>query len=84
MAMKVARQARLELSGGSTPDQLRPQTPPPPLPLSEIGPFCIPRLQRHFPEHKRRGDWGPVSWCGGPLPCSPRGWGHVGVDGMGH
>ena len=24
MAMKVVRQARLELSGGSTPDQLRP------------------------------------------------------------
>ena len=28
MAMKVVRQARLELSGGSTPDQLRP----PPIP----------------------------------------------------
>ena len=25
MAMKVVRQARLELSGGSTPDQLRPK-----------------------------------------------------------
>ena len=29
MAMKVVRQARLELSGGSTPDQLRPWDPPP-------------------------------------------------------
>ena len=27
MAMKVVRQARLELSGGSTPDQLRPPHP---------------------------------------------------------
>ena len=27
MAMKVVRQARLELSGGSTPDQLRPPRP---------------------------------------------------------
>ena len=32
MAMKVVRQARLELSGGSTPDQLRP----PDLYLSEM------------------------------------------------
>ena len=30
MAMKVVRQARLELSGGSTPDQLRPLVHPPP------------------------------------------------------
>ena len=28
MAMKVVRQARLELSGGSTPDQLRPPGKP--------------------------------------------------------
>ena len=32
MAMKVVRQARLELSGGSTPDQLRPTPPLPPPP----------------------------------------------------
>ena len=32
MAMKVVRQARLELSGGSTPDQLRPPTCPVPPP----------------------------------------------------
>ena len=31
MAMKVVRQARLELSGGSTPDQLRPLVVPHPL-----------------------------------------------------
>ena len=30
MAMKVVRQARLELSGGSTPDLLRPTADPPP------------------------------------------------------
>ena len=28
LAMKAVRQARLELSGGSTPDQLKPSGPP--------------------------------------------------------
>ena len=46
MAMKVVRQARLELSGGSTPDQLRPPTdppnPPPPSPLPEPPPPMPP------------------------------------------
>ena len=43
MAMKVVRQARLELSGGSTPDQLRP----PPYTIANIhGPFTRDRRER--------------------------------------
>ena len=36
MAMKVVRQARLELSGGSTPDQLRPPSFLPESPRREV------------------------------------------------
>ena len=52
MAMKVVRQARLELSGGSTPDQLRP----PPLQCMPECMFCIshePLDQFHDPLESR-------------------------------
>ena len=34
--MKAVRQARLELSGGSTPDQLKPTPPAPPSPKCDV------------------------------------------------
>ena len=55
--MKVVRQARLELSGGSTPDQLRP-SPEPPLPAD-----CTP----HPPTRRLRFCW-PIRF----VPCEGR------------
>ena len=56
MAMKVVRQARLELSGGSTPDQLRPQPSPPPPESPPPHPNVIhPRRWRRSPQQMVRG-----------------------------
>ena len=61
MAMKVVRQARLELSGGSTPDQLRPHPTivnPPPLthpplgPSNSIHPFTHGCFEAPLPKEK--------------------------------
>ena len=56
MAMKVVRQARLELSGGSTPDQLRP--PPRAPSLCPADSNC--QLQWHlFDSNRPRPLWQP-------------------------
>ena len=57
LALKVVRQARLELSGGSTPDLLRP--PPPPAPRLQNAaisqpPSSSPRPSALCPRHRGR------------------------------
>ena len=49
--MKVVRQARLELSGGSTPDQLRPPSAPPPPP--RVHSVYRPQTAHHLYAGKR-------------------------------
>ena len=76
MAMKVVRQARLELSGGSTPDQLRPPNrpsrspPPPPSPLLDPPSNAPPPPP---PPHFLSVYFFSVSFC----PCLP---GPLGLD----
>ena len=78
MAMKVVRQARLELSGGSTPDQLRP---PPALLIpsafmaldlgSQGGPKLALRGGDGMGARRRRGGGAFQKWASvpGPLVC---------------
>ena len=73
LAMKVMRQARLELSGGSTPDQLRPKVPPPQVLIDSwgvgrIGSGCSPP-----PPDASRGRSRPLSSALTPhCPCGCR------------
>ena len=73
--MKVVRQARLELSGGSTPDQLSPPPPPPPPPLGAIffAPTSVPQSDQHdeISSHICRGPEAPTPPLAGPLTHSP-------------
>ena len=60
--MKAVRQARLELSGGSTPDQLKPRpSPPPPLPPAGGG--------TTMGQDRSNGGWRSTSWFHCVQPC---------------
>ena len=79
--MKVVRQARLELSGGSTPDLL---SPPPPLEGPSGAQASAPRWRPSgplFPQH------GQPPLCAGPSPSekalrAPRQGGPAGMAGV--